>query len=355
MRFALSEEQKLLDNEFRRWLENDHDLDRMRDYCKISPTTRQERDKEFLNSYAEMGGTGVVLPEAYGGSQLGLLEAGLIAHRVGEVCYPVCSFSSIVASFVFAGDSVTMSPDFLQSIASGERHLAIGYSSSILSKLNIEKGSATGTLGMVNDPFIATDLLIVSGDEIYHADICNVSQEQLGKKELRTIDNTRSVGEFQCNNLPVKKLEINAAQIRQVLAFCQAAESLGVADAMLKKAVEWTLEREQFGQVIGSFQAVKHMCAEMAAAIEPCRAMMWYAGYAFDQSQDDAGYSIHLFQAHISDVGHEVARKATETHGGMGFTDLSGLHYWFKRIGLNRQWYGNAQSHRKIAASLQGL
>ncbi len=109
---------------------------------------------------------------------------------------------------------------------------------------------------------------------------------------------------------------------------------------MIEKAVAYAKERKQFGRVIGSFQAVKHMCAEMVAALEPCRALIWYAAYAFDEFPDQSRRMAAHAKAHTSEAGTFVARTATEVHGGMGFTDLLGLHYWFKRIGFDRQALG---------------
>jgi alkylation response protein AidB-like acyl-CoA dehydrogenase len=124
---------------------------------------------------------------------------------------------------------------------------------------------------------------------------------------------------------------------------------------MLEKAVDYAKKRRQFGRVIGSFQAVKHLCAEMAAELEPCRSLVWYAAYAFDAAPDEASLVAAHAKAHLSEVGRFVARTSTEVHGGMGITDLLGLHYWFKRIGLNRQLLGGPERVRRLAAQIQGL
>ena len=113
-----------------------------------------------------------------------------------------------------------------------------------------------------------------------------------------------------------------------------AADTLGAGTSMLEKAVDYAKERKQFGRVIGSFQAVKHLCAEMAAELEPCRALVWYAAHAFDAIPAEASLTAAHAKAHLSEIGRFVARTATEVHGGIGITDLLGLHYWFKRIGL---------------------
>ena len=133
-----------------------------------------------------------------------------------------------------------------------------------------------------------------------------------------------------------------------------AADILGAAQHMLDAAVEYSGERKQFGREIATFQAVKHMCAEMAAKLEPCRALVWHAAYALQTGDEEGPLLACLAKTHLSDVGQFVARTATEVHGGMGFTDLLGLHYWFKRIGANRQLLGGPEKVREDAAKLQG-
>ena len=133
-----------------------------------------------------------------------------------------------------------------------------------------------------------------------------------------------------------------------------AVLALGAASAMLDRAVAYSKERVQFGRPIGSFQAVKHLCAEMAAELEPCRAMLWFAAHACDALPEEASLNTCHVKAHLSEVGTRVARTSTEVHGGIGFTDELGLHLWFKRIGANRQLLGGPDQLRELAAQLQG-
>jgi len=110
----------------------------------------------------------------------------------------------------------------------------------------------------------------------------------------------------------------------------------------------------QFGRVIGSFQAVKHLCAEMAAELEPARSLVWYAAHAFDAVPEEAALMATHAKAHLSEIGPFIVRTATEVHGGIGFTDELNLHYWFKRVGADRQLLGSPDALRDEAARLQG-
>ena len=135
-----------------------------------------------------------------------------------------------------------------------------------------------------------------------------------------------------------------------------SADSLGASQAMLDKAVAYAMEREQFNRVIASFQAVKHMCAEMAAEIEPARSLVLVCGGMHSTKFRTKKHltACHT-KAHLAEVATFIGRTATIVHGGMGFTDLLGLHYWFKRIGFNRQYLGGPEFVREEAARTQGL
>ena len=126
-------------------------------------------------------------------------------------------------------------------------------------------------------------------------------------------------------------------------------------DTLLNRAVEYAKVREQFGRAIGSFQSVKHLCAEMAAEIEPGRALVWYAGYSLDHGLPDASLASAHAKAYLAEAARFVSRAATEVHGGIGITDVLGLHYWFKRNAWGYQAFGSPERLREAAAGLQAL
>ena len=131
-------------------------------------------------------------------------------------------------------------------------------------------------------------------------------------------------------------------------------DSLGAAQSMLDQAVAFAKQRQQFGRIIGSFQGVKHTLAELVTGLEPCRGLVWLAAHAQDCLPDEARLTALQAKAHLDDVARDVARLATEVHGGMGFTDLLGLHFWWKRIASNRMLLGAPERLRHEAAVVQG-
>jgi alkylation response protein AidB-like acyl-CoA dehydrogenase len=179
--------------------------------------------------------------------------------------------------------------------------------------------------------------------------------------ELVAVDKTRNFLEVQLKDVDIDILELTSTSKEAIDKSIDAgriilaADSLGASQALIDKAVEYSKERKQFNRVIGSFQAVKHMCAEMAADLEPCYALVWHAAHCFDNSPDESRLMACHAKSHVSEVSKTIGKKATEVHGGMGFTDLMGVHYWFKRIGVNRQTLGAPEVIREEAARIQNF
>ena len=218
-----------------------------------------------------------------------------------------------------------------------------------------EDGRLTGrALYVLDAP--ADHYLVADGER--HLHLVAATADGLSVRDLPTVDRTRGTAELTFEGVIARRLSDTPDVFEAVLdagRVMLAADTLGAARYMLDAAVAYAGEREQFGRPIGSFQAVKHMCAEMAAELEPCRSLVWYAGHALDAVPEESRLVACHAKALLAEVGTFVAKTSTEVHGGMGFTDLLGLHYWFKRIGANRQLLGAPEIVREEAARLQGL
>jgi alkylation response protein AidB-like acyl-CoA dehydrogenase len=226
-------------------------------------------------------------------------------------------------------------------------------------KITIESGKANGRALFVFDANNATHFLL--SDSSGQLFIIDAKTKGLDIIELTTVDKTSSFVELIIKDVEIDILvnQSNHQDLAQRVVVLGrlliAADSLGASQVMINKSVSYSKERKQFGRVIGSFQAVKHMCAEMAAELEPCHSMTWHAAHCQDNVPEEARLMACQTKAHISEVGKQVSKTATEAHGGMGFTDELGLHYWFKRIGLNRQLLGSPELIREEAGKLQGF
>ena len=358
MDFGLSPEQRMLRDVVDRLLREHCPLDHVREVVARGDTV----SAAVVSALSELGLPGIIVPEEHGGLGLGLLDAVVVAEAFGAAVAPV----PFVARSVLAPLALRLvgtpaqQARWLPRIADGSARFGVGLTEvvnrrdgdGVTAVDGTLSGAALFVLDRANaDAFIIADqrgrLHLVAGDA-----------SGLERAPLSTIDLTRSVGELRLDGVAAEPLgEDDGGTANRLVAAGRvllAADSVGAGDAMIAQAVGYAGQREQFGRVIGSFQAVKHMCAEMAARLEPCRSLVWYAAHAFDAVPEEALLMACHAKSHTGEVGRFVARTATEVHGGMGFTDLLGLHYWFKRIGFDRQVLGGPEIVRAEAAALQG-
>ena len=337
MEFALSEEQRLFADSLRGLLTERVTIDALRRHAD----TGSGFDADLWDSVTALGLPGLLVPERFGGAGLGILDAAVAAEVIGSVAAFVPFTGSIVmATLAFLHSaSQALQEAWLPRIAAGEVRFGVGYGATAV----IDAGSPT-------------HLLMYQPDG--HAAL--VEAEHATLHMHRSIDRTRPVTDVNLDASRATMLDAaNAplAAMHRVLdagRITLAADTLGAAQHMFDEALAFVKQRSQFNRIIGSFQAVKHQFADMVTMLEPCRGMVWYAAYAQDALPDEARVTALQTKAHLGDVGREIARMATEAHGGMGFTDLLGLHYWFKRIMFNRQMLGGPELCREEAGRLQG-
>ena len=359
MEFALSDDQKMMQESINRTLERVCPLERVR-----KASGQEAYAVDVLKALVELGVPGILISEEHGGLGLKLLDAALAAEALGRHVAPVPFVaSSVMAPLAIEGaGSEAQKKKYLAKLAAGELVAGVAISEQAAGArekagISAKAGKLSGKTLFVLD-IAGADIFVVA-DRFGGLHIVDAKAKGLEKITLTTIDATRSIGELTCDNVDAEPLSSGhpaAALDRMIDAgrIMLAADTLGSGGHMIEKAVAYAKERKQFDRVIGSFQAVKHLCAEMIAELEPCRALIWYAAYAFDEFPDQSRRMAAHAKAHTSEVGTFVARTATEVHGGMGFTDLLGLHYWFKRIGFNRQMLGGPEKVRHDAAVAQG-
>lgn len=359
MEFGLSEEQRMLADSIRRFADARIDGERLKTLVDGGDTA----NRECLSALAELGAFGVLTPEEWGGSGMTLLDACLVQQALGRNAVPLpFTASAILAPLALAASDSSVQANWLPALASGERRIGVGLSEAVGRRagtgVSIAADKASGIARFVIDGQGADAwILATEGGGLILVEAGARGAECV---MLNTIDHSRSVVEVHLHEAPCTTLvapDTDEAAVHRLLAAGRVAlafDSLGAAERMLERAVSYSLERQQFGRVIGSFQAVKHLCAEMAAEIEPCHSLLWYAAYAAEAYADEFELMACHAKAHMGEVGQFVARTATEVHGGMGFTHEMGLHYFFKRIGLNRQLLGNPDQVRQHAAALQG-
>jgi alkylation response protein AidB-like acyl-CoA dehydrogenase len=262
---------------------------------------------------------------------------------------------------LIGGGTAAQQAEWLPKLAAGEVTAAVAISEAVAGAregagVTARGGKISGKTLFVSGGMAAALIIVADTEGGLH--LVRGEAAGLSRSLMPNIDETRRLAELSFDGVAAEPLGGGPdllVRLRDAGWVLIAADSLGACDAMLEKAVAYAKERRQFGRVIGSYQAVKHMCAEMAAEIEPSRSLVWYAAYAFDAAPQEASLTAAHAKALTSEIGRFVARTSTEVHGGMGITDLLGLHFWFKRVGLNRQLLGGPERVREIAARLQGL
>ena len=360
MYFGLSEEQKSLEENINRFLADNASLDTI----KAVANGEEDKAQSVHQGILDLGLSGLVIPEEYGGLELDMLFATVVAAALGSGTAPVPYAGSYVMAplAINLAGSDDQKNQWLPKIAGGECVIGVGLSEYVGARedagIEFSNGKLSGrSLFLIDGKNADAYLLANKSGELF---VIEASAPGIEVIELTTVDKTRTSIELILKNVDADLLSgsDDKSIIEKVLdagRIMLAADTVGAAQVMLDKSVAYSLERKQFGRLIGSFQAVKHMCAEMAAELEPCHSMIWHAAHCFDNVPEEARLMACQTKSHISEVGQQISKTATEVHGGMGFTDELGLHYWFKRIGLNRQLLGSPELIREEAGRLQGF
>lgn len=358
MEFGLSDDQRMFQDSIKGYLESAAALDTIREIADGD----QDKGQAITAGIAELGVGQVLIPESHDGLGLGLLDAALIQEALGAAVAPVDHLATAMAIIgIEAAGTEAEKAEWLPKIASGEVRMGVAVTERVGARegagLAASSGQLSGKSLFAMETGNATHILVADQSGALHI---AETGDAIARTSHLTIDRTRDLAELEFNAAPAVALSgentpgYAADRVVEAGRLLLAADSLGAAQAMLDKAVEYAKERKQFNRVIGSFQSVKHLCAEMAAHLEPARALVWHAAHAVDENMEEAAMMVCLAKSHLAEVGTFVARTSTEVHGGMGFTDLVGLHYWFKRIGANRQLLGGPEKVREDAARLQG-
>ena len=377
MDFALSEEQEMLQQSARAFLTQECPPTFVREMY----TSEDGFSRELHRKMAEQGWTGLLIPEAYGGLGLDMLDMAVLLEEMGRAAVPgPFLFSSVLFSLALKqGGSPAQKKLWLPRIATGEAvgTLAFleaddrldGAGITLKAKKSRDGYTLSGTKMFV--PFAAVaDALLVAARTSGHGEdgisLFIVEHETPGVTitPLEVFDRTRRVSEVECKNVLVPKTALVGDEgqgwkilSRLIDAACVAlaADSLGGAQKALEMAVEYTKVRTQFNRPIASFQALKHLAAEMASEIEPARALVWYAAHAFDARPREAARAVALAKARLSEVYSRTTNRAVQMHGGIGFTWEHDMHFWFKRAKWNEFAFGDATFHRERLAQLEGF
>lgn len=379
MRFAFTEEQEALRSSARSFL-NDHSASAQ---VRAAMQTETGYDPALWQRIgAELGWTAILIPETYGGLGLGYVELVALMEEMGAalLCAPFFSTVCLATNVLLIGGHEEHKQRYLRAIASGDATatLAMTEPNGRWDAAGIETVAARSDSGFVlngTKTFVVdghtADLLIVAARSpgSHGADgiwLFAVPAETPGieRRLLPTMDQTRKQAEITLREvcLPAAAQLSNAADGWAVLsktldlaAIALAAEQLGGAQRCLDLTVEYAKQRVQFGRPIGSFQAIKHKCADMLLRVESARSASYYAGWAASVHDPELPALASLAKAYCSDAYFQCAAEAIQIHGGVGFTWEYDVHLYFKRAKSSETLLGDATYHRELVAQRIGL
>jgi len=336
MRFHPSDDQRLFQESLRSFLERECTADQVR----ASWEGETGRSAERWAKLAEMGLLGVLVPEAHGG--LGLDEVALspLLEETGRVALPepvVETAAVAVPLLVDCGDE-SLAASWLPRVASGDATISVGLAAN----------------PVVTDAHVADLLLMQHGDELHAIDPTGVTlAAQPGNDPSRRL--------FSVGWTPSEATRVAAGDDgRRLLADAfdhaalgAAAQQLGIAQKLVELAVAYACERHQFGQPIGSFQAVKHLLANVAVRIEFARPVVYRAAWSVAQKSPHRSIHVSHAKSAASEAAVLAAKTALQVHGAMGYTWEVDLHIWMKRAwALEAAWGTGIEHRRRIAEAV---
>jgi len=303
---------------------------------------------------AEAGWVGLEAPEDAGGAGVTFAEVAVILEEMGRAAAPTSYLGGAVLS---VGTLIALQPNasrdgLLTEVAAGAVRTAV-----VLGGIRVENNRLTGRAAFVPDAECADRLLVIATDPggtpvVAVADGLTVTPQPV-------LDETRRLAEVTADGVAVSELwrfdGDPAVQVRRLAdraAVAVACDSLGLADAMLAATVSYAKVRTQFGRPIGSFQAVKHACADMLVRVRVARQLVTAAVEALTDTGDgrDASAAASMAKSYACAAAVDVAGKAMQLHGGIGYTWESGIHLYLKRALLNRSLFGSPAEHRRQLA-----
>jgi alkylation response protein AidB-like acyl-CoA dehydrogenase len=371
MKLAVSTEQRELRESVRRFLADRAPLARVREL--MDSPEGIDRDV-WRQAGAQLGLQGIAIDEKYGGSGFTFAEQAIVLEELGAALYggPYLASAVLAATAVAAsGDEAAMA-DLLPGIASGETVAALAFTEDggswdtgairLAAAAGDEGWRLDGHKSFVLDGHVADVILVAAradgGLALFAVD---AAAEGLTRAALPTLDQTRRLARLEFAGVAARPVgaagEAQAvlARVLDIAAIGLAAEQLGGAQRCLDMAVGYAKIRHQFDRPIGSFQAVKHRCADLVCEVESLRSAVSYAAAAAAEGSAEVLVLAALVKAYASDVYSHVAAENIQLHGGIGFTWEHDAHLYLKRAKASELFLGDAAYHRARLADRIGL
>ena len=376
MNFAFSEEQEQLREAVRRFMEAKSPSSEVR---RLMETTEGYDEAVWKQMAQELGLQSLHIPETHGGQGFTFVELGIVLEEMGRVllCAPYFSTVVLAADAIMNAGTDAQQGELLPGIASGETIAALAFTEPNgrwdASGITMEASGSgdsyqlSGTKMFVIDGHTANTIITVarlagtSGEDGISFFAVDGDASGLTRTPLATMDQTRKQARLDFSDVAARPLgDPGAGWAALSKTLDQAAvglsnEMVGGAQKVLEMAVEYAKVRVQFGRPIGSFQAIKHKCADMLLEVESAKSAAYYAAWAAAEDNEELPVVASLAKAYCSDAYFHAAAENIQIHGGIGFTWEHDAHLYLRRAKSSELLFGTPRAQRRRLADLVGL
>jgi alkylation response protein AidB-like acyl-CoA dehydrogenase len=377
MDIGFSDEQNLLRDTARKFLDaacpTKFVRERMATAAAVTP--------EFWTQIAEQGWLGILFSEDDGGIGLGVTDLIVLMEEMGRAVMPGPYLATLLGGLAIReAGSAAQRREYLPRIAEGEMKATLAATEpnarwdaagvTLAARPGWGGFSLSGTKLFVPDAHLA-DILVVAArtrdgttlEDGISLFVVPKDAAGLSVTQMPSIDETRKLCEVRLDHVTVPDGallgELHAgwpalSRVFDVVAVALSAEMCGGAQRVLDMTVEYAKIRETFGKPIGSYQGVKHKCADMLVEVENARSLTYYAAWAVDGDEADAPLAVSMAKSYASDASRKVSNAGIQLHGGIGMTWEHDLHLYMKRAKASEVAFGDATWHRERVARLLG-
>ncbi len=336
--------------------------------------TSEGWDEALWKQMSELGWMGIAIPEEFGGAGYSFMELSVLLEEMGRFLLPAPFFSSVVlaAETILNAGTEEQKKELLPGIADGTTRATLGVTEPTGSwDLDAITTKATrsgtgyvleGAKMYVLDGNSATLLIVAAAtDAGLSLFVVDPDAEGIIRTPLMTLDMTRKQAKIDFSGTPARLLgEEGAASVALARTLDQATvalatEMVGGAQWCLDTATEHAKSRIQFGRPIGSFQAVKHKCAEMLIELEMAKSAAYYASWVAAEDEDEMPIASCLAKAYCSDAFFSIAAQTIQVLGGIGFTWEHDAHLYLRRAKSSEIYLGDSDYHRELLARRTGV
>ncbi len=371
MNFAFSEEQEELRRAVRRFLEDKSPETEVR---RLMETTEGFDPAVWTQMAEQLGLQGLAIPEQFGGAGFSYVELIVVLEEMGRalLCAPYFSSVALAANLLLVSGDDAAQKEYLPGVANGTTIATVALAEAsgrwdeagvtITASGSDDNWTVTGEKLYVLDGHIA-DLILVAARTDAGVSVLAVERGASGltSTPLSTMDQTRKQARLNFESTPARLIGTDGqgwAAISRMLdlaAVALAAEQVGGAQKVLEMAVEYAKVRVQFGRPIGSFQAIKHKCADMLLEVESAKSAAYYAGWAAAEDNDELPVVASLAKSYCSEAYFHATAENIQIHGGIGFTWEHPAHLYFKRAKSSELLFGDPSYHRELLAQRIGI